>query len=53
MAPAYGFMTLWGESPEKGQWPLLASMPDSSVSPSMPLEPSKLPPWLQSSVMSV
>ena len=24
---------LWGEGLEKGQWPLLALMPDSSISP--------------------
>ena len=26
-------MALWGEGPEKGQWPLLALMPDSSALP--------------------
>ena len=38
------FVGLWGEGLEKGQWPLLTLMPDTSVSPSMPLVPFKLPP---------
>ena len=38
-----GSVTLWGESLEKGQWPLLTPMPDTSVSPSIPLVPFKLP----------
>ena len=29
----YLLPALWGENIEKGQWPLLALMPDSSVSP--------------------
>ena len=39
-----GSVALCGEGLEKGQWPLLALMPDSSVSPSMPLVPFKLLP---------
>ena len=30
---------------EKGQWPLLALMPDTSVPPYMPLVPFKVLPW--------
>ena len=41
-------VALSGEGPEKGQWLLFTLMPDISISPSMPLVPSKLPPWLQS-----
>ena len=37
--------TLGGEGLEKGQWSLLALMPDSSVSPFMALVLSKLLPW--------
>ena len=33
-----------GEDSEKGQWPLLALMPDTSVSPCVPLVPFMLPP---------
>ena len=32
-----------GEDLEKGQWPLLALMPDTSVSPCIPLVPFKPP----------
>ena len=39
-----GSVVLWWEGPEKGQWPVLTLMPDTSVFPSMPLVPSKLPP---------
>ena len=35
-------IALWGEGLEKGQWPLLSLMPDSSVPPYMPLVPFKL-----------
>ena len=44
-----GSLAPWGEVSEKGQWPLLALMSDISVSPSMPLVPSKLPPQCWSS----
>ena len=37
-----GSMDLQGEGSEKGQWPLLALMPDTSVPPSMSLVPFKL-----------
>ena len=37
-------VTLWGESSEKGQWPLLALMPATEVSPCMPLVPFRLLP---------
>ena len=52
MAPACQLtssMALWGEGLEKGQRPLLALMPDSLVSPFMPLGPFKLLPWCWSS----
>ena len=42
MAPAC--QLCGGEGLEKGQWPLLALMPDTSVSSSMSLVPFKLPP---------
>ena len=35
-------MALWGKGLEKGQWPLLALMPDTSVPPFRPLVPFKL-----------
>ena len=47
MAP--GLSTLSGEGLEKGQWPLFALMPDTSVSPCIPLVPFKLLPWCWSS----
>ena len=34
----------WGEGLEKGQWPLLPLMPDTSVSPYIPLVHFKLLP---------
>ena len=34
-----------GKGLKKGQWPLLALMTDTSVSPYEPLVPFKLPPW--------
>ena len=34
----------WGEGLEKGQWPLLALMPSSSVAPSIPVVPFNLLP---------
>ena len=40
---------VWGEGSAKGQWPLLTRMPDTSLSPYMPLVPFKLPPRWQSS----
>ena len=40
----YGSVALWWEGLEKRQWPLLTFMPDSSLSPSMPLVPFKLLP---------
>ena len=45
----YLLPALWGKGLEKGQWPLLTLMPDTSASPSMPLVPFKLPPWCWSS----
>ena len=42
-------VALLGEGLEKGQWPLFALMPDTSVSLSMTRVPSKLPPQCQSS----
>ena len=36
---------LWEEGLAKGQWPLLALMPGTSVSPGMPLVPFKLLHW--------
>ena len=39
-----GSVTLWGESLEKGQWPLLTLIPDTSISSSMLLVPFKLLP---------
>ena len=40
----------WGEEGvEKGQWPLLILMPDTSVPPFMLLVPFKLLPWCWSS----
>ena len=44
-----GFVVLWEEGSEKGQWPLLAPMPDTSVSPCIPLLLFKVPPWCWSS----
>ena len=44
-----GSVALHGEGLEKGQWPLLAPMPDTSASPNIPLVPFKLPPWSWSS----
>ena len=44
-----GSVALLGEDLEKGQWPLLALMPDTSVSPSVPHVPLKLLPWCWSS----
>ena len=39
---------------EKGQWPLLTLMPDTSVSPCMPLVPFKLlPQWWSSERVSL
>ena len=38
-----------GEGSEKGQWPLLTPVPDTSVSPCIPLVPFKLPPQCWSS----
>ena len=38
-----------GEGLEKGQWPLLTLMPDTSVSPCVPLLPFKLLPQCWSS----
>ena len=49
MAPAAGSVALWGEGSEKGQWPLLALMPDTSVPPCVPLVPFKLLPQCWSS----
>ena len=43
------FVALWVEGLEKGQWLLLTLMPDTLVSPSMPLVPFKLLPWCCSS----
>ena len=40
-----GFVSLQREGSEKGQWPLLTPMPDTSASPCMPLVPFKLPFW--------
>ena len=40
---------LWGKGLGKGQCPLLTLMPDTPVSPSMPLVPFKLPPRCWSS----
>ena len=37
-------LALLGTGSEKGQWPLLALMPNTSASPSMPLVPFKLLP---------
>ena len=37
-----GSVALWREGLEKGQWPLLALMPDISVSPCMPPVPFKM-----------
>ena len=42
-------LALWGEGLEKGQWLLLSLMPDTSVSPCVPLVPFKLLPWCWSS----
>ena len=39
-----GSVPLWGEGLEKGQWPLVTLMPDTSVSPCVSLVPLKLPP---------
>ena len=44
-----GSVALLGEDLEKGQWPLLALMPDISVSPCIPLVPFKPLPWCRSS----
>ena len=41
-------MAPWGEGTEKGQWPLLALVPDTSASPSVPLVSLKLPSQCQS-----
>ena len=49
MAPCCQLCALWGQGLEKGQWPLLTFMPDTSISPSMPPVPFKLLPWLCSS----
>ena len=35
-------VALWGEGSEKGQWPLLPLMPDTSVLPCVPLVALKL-----------
>ena len=43
------FVALWVEGLEKGQWLLLTLIPDTLVSPSMPLVPFKLLPWCCSS----
>ena len=37
-------VALHGEGLERGQWPLLTPMPDTSDSPSMPPVPFKIPP---------
>ena len=42
-------VALYGEGSAKGQWPLLALIPDTSASPSMPLVPLKMLPWHWSS----
>ena len=42
-------VVLWREGLEKGQWPLLALMPDTSVSPSMTLVPFQMLPQCWSS----
>ena len=42
-------VALLGEGLEKGQWPLFALMPDTSVFPSMPLVPFKMLPQCWSS----
>ena len=44
-----GFVVLWEEGSEKGQWPLLTLIPDTSAYPSMPLVPFNLPPHWWSS----
>ena len=38
-------VALWGEGSEKGQWPLLPLIPDTSFSPYMPLVSFKLLLW--------
>ena len=38
-------VAVWGEVLKKGQWPLFALMPDTSVSPCMPLVSFKLLLW--------
>ena len=42
-------LALWGKCLEKGQWPLLALMQDTSVPPCVPLVPFKLLPLCWSS----
>ena len=41
-------VALCGEGSEKGHWPVLILMPDTSASPYMTLVPLKPPPWYRS-----
>ena len=40
---------LWGDGSAKGQWPMLSLMPDTSLSPCVPLMPFRRLPWCWSS----
>ena len=44
-----GSVALLGDDLEKGQWPLLSFMPETSVLLCIPLMPFKLLPWCWSS----